>query len=79
VLAGGGAATERFISRLRVAAHAPSLGGVDTLVCEPRYTSHSHLTAAERAAVGVPDGFVRVSVGIENADDLIADFTQALR
>ncbi|MGH7627671.1 MAG: trans-sulfuration enzyme family protein [Gemmatimonadaceae bacterium] len=79
VLAGGGAATERFISRLKVAAHAPSLGGVDTLVCEPRYTSHSHLTAAQRAAVGVPDGFVRVSVGIENADDLIADFTQALR
>ncbi len=78
-LAGGGDAAQRFISGLELAAHAASLGGVDTLVSEPRYTSHAHLTPAERAAVGIPDGFVRVSVGIESAEDLIADFAQALR
>jgi cystathionine beta-lyase/cystathionine gamma-synthase len=77
-LEGGGDAAERFIGRLRLAVHAPSLGGVDTLVSEPRFTSHSLLTPAERAALGIPDGFVRISVGIENAEDLIADFEQAL-
>jgi cystathionine beta-lyase/cystathionine gamma-synthase len=78
-LAGGGEAAHRFVSRLEVAAHAASLGGVDTLVSEPRYTSHAHLTPEEREAIGIRDGFVRVSVGIESAEDLIADFGQALR
>ncbi|HEU4641643.1 MAG TPA: PLP-dependent aspartate aminotransferase family protein [Gemmatimonadaceae bacterium] len=78
-LAGGADAAERFISRLKVIAHAASLGGVDTLVSEPRFSSHAHLTPEQRAAIGVPDGFVRVSVGIEDADDLIADIEQALR
>jgi cystathionine beta-lyase/cystathionine gamma-synthase len=78
-LDGGGDAAERFISRLRVMTHAPSLGGVDTLVSEPRFTSHAAMTPAERAAIGIPDGFVRISVGIEDADDLIADMTQALK
>ena len=78
-LAGGGDAAERFISRLRVMTHAPSLGGVDTLVSEPRFTSHASMTPAERAAIGVPDGFVRISVGIEDGDDLIADVNQALK
>jgi len=78
-LAGGGDAAERFISRLRLMTHAPSLGGVDTLVSEPRFTSHASMTPAERAAVGVPDGFVRISVGIEDVDDLIADVSQALK
>lgn len=78
-LAGGGDAAERFISRLRVMTHAPSLGGVDTLVSEPRFTSHASMTPAERAAIGVPDGFVRISVGIEDVDDLIADASQALK
>ncbi|HEY7878762.1 MAG TPA: PLP-dependent aspartate aminotransferase family protein [Gemmatimonadaceae bacterium] len=78
-LADGGDAAERFISRLRVILHAPSLGGVDTLVCEPRFTSHAGLTPSQRAAIGIPDGFVRVSVGIEDVDDLIADMSQALK
>jgi cystathionine beta-lyase/cystathionine gamma-synthase len=78
-LAGGGPAAERFIRRLRIAAHATSLGGVDTLVSEPRFTSHAAMSPDERAAAGIPDGFVRVSVGIEDADDLIADFAQALK
>ncbi len=78
-LAGGGDAAERFISRLRVMTHAPSLGGVDTLDSEPRFTSHASMAPAERAAIGVPDGFVRISVGIEDVDDLIADVSQALK
>ena len=77
-LAGGAAATDRFLGRLALVLHAASLGGVDTLVSEPRRTSHAHLSAEERAAVGVPDGFLRLSVGIEDADDLIADLEQAL-
>jgi cystathionine beta-lyase/cystathionine gamma-synthase len=78
-LKGGAAAAERMLRRLRIAQHAPSLGGVETLVSEPRLTSHASLTPAQRAAQGIPDGFVRVSVGIEDVDDLIRDFTRALR
>ena len=71
-------AGERVLRRLQLITHAPSLGGVDTLVSEPRFTSHAHLTAEERATLGVPDGFLRLSVGVESADDLIADLAQAL-
>ena len=78
-LTGGGRAAERFIRKLRLIRHAPSLGGVDSLVSEPRHSSHTHLTADERATLGIPDGFLRLSVGIEDADDLIADLEQALR
>ena len=77
-LKGGGAAADHFVRRLKVITHAPSLGGVDSLISEPRYTSHAHLTSGQRAAIGIPDGFLRISVGIENAEDLIADITQAL-
>lgn len=78
-LAGGGRAADRFLRRLRLITHAPSLGGVDTLVCEPRYTSHAKMTVAERAQIGIPDGFLRVSIGLEDPDDLIADIEQALK
>lgn len=78
VLRGGGQATERFLSRLTLIKHAPSLGGVDSLISEPRYTSHARLTPEERAAAGIPDGFLRISVGIEDAGDLIADIQRAL-
>lgn len=78
-LAGGGKSADRFLRRLRLVTHAPSLGGVDTLVSEPRYTSHAHLTSEERAAIGIPDGFLRLSIGIEDAADLIADLEQALK
>jgi cystathionine beta-lyase/cystathionine gamma-synthase len=78
-LAGGGPAADRFVRGLRLVTHAASLGGVDTLVSEPRYNSHGHLSSDERAAIGIPDGFLRISVGIEDADDLIADLEQALR
>jgi cystathionine beta-lyase/cystathionine gamma-synthase len=77
-LVGGAKAADRFVRRLRVFRHAPSLGGVDSLVSEPRHTSHAHLSAAERSRAGIPDGFLRLSVGIEDAEDLIADLAQAL-
>ena len=77
VLDGGGEAADRFCRELRVAAPAPSLGGVETLVSEPRHTSHVHLSAEERQALGIPDGFVRISVGLEDLEDLKADFGAA--
>lgn len=78
-LKGGGKAADRFLKKLKLIAHAPSLGGVDSLVSEPRYTSHAKMTSAERAAIGIPDGFLRFSIGLESADDLIADLEQALK
>ncbi|HSQ29937.1 MAG TPA: aminotransferase class I/II-fold pyridoxal phosphate-dependent enzyme [Gemmatimonadaceae bacterium] len=77
-LAGGADAADEFLSKLKIFRHAPSLGSVDSLVSEPRYTSHAHLTAAERARAGIPDGFLRLSIGIESAKDLIGDIEQAL-
>jgi cystathionine beta-lyase/cystathionine gamma-synthase len=77
-VAGGAAGSEQFLKRLKLVTHAPSLAGVESLISEPRLTSHRHLTSEERAALGFPDGFVRLSCGIEDADDLIADLDQAL-
>jgi cystathionine beta-lyase/cystathionine gamma-synthase len=77
-LTGGARAAEKFLRKLKIIRHAPSLGGVDSVVSEPRFTSHAHLTASQRAAVGIPDGFVRLSIGIESANDLIGDIEQAL-
>ncbi|MYJ17688.1 MAG: PLP-dependent transferase, partial [Gemmatimonadetes bacterium] len=78
VLEGGGEAADRFCSHLRLAAPAPSLGGVETLVSQPRHTSHVDLSSAERHALGIPDGFVRISVGLEDLEDLKADFSAAV-
>jgi len=77
-LKGGVRAAERFLRALVLVAHAPSLGGVETLVSEPRLTSHKSLSPAARTQAGIPDGFLRFSLGLEDADDLIADFAQAL-
>ncbi len=78
-LAGGARAADRFAKRLKLARYAASLGGVDTLVSEPRFSSHARLSADERARIGIPDGFIRLSVGLEDVDDIIADLEQALR
>lgn len=78
VLDGGGRAANKFMRRLRLMAVAPSLGGVESLVSQPRYTSHARMSTRKRASVGIPDGFVRLSVGIENVDDLLRDLEQAL-
>jgi cystathionine beta-lyase/cystathionine gamma-synthase len=77
-IAGGGPAGTVFVQALKLAKLAPSLGGVETLVSEPRYTSHAGMTPERREANGIRDGFIRVSLGIEDADDIIADFAQAL-
>lgn len=77
-LAGGASAADAFLRKLRIFTHAASLGGVDSLVIEPRFSSHARMTPEERAAMGIPDGFVRLSIGVEDAEDLIADLAQAL-
>jgi len=76
---GGGPAIVKFVKKLQVFTYAASLGGVDSLVIEPRYSSHEHMTPEEREKIGIPDGFLRMSIGIENAEDLIADIEQALQ
>lgn len=78
VVKGGDEAALRMTQSLRLMCVAPSLGGVETLVSMPRYTSHSALSREQRHAAGIPDGFVRLALGIEDADDLVADLEQAL-
>ncbi|HYW31463.1 MAG TPA: PLP-dependent aspartate aminotransferase family protein [Gemmatimonas sp.] len=77
-LAGGIDAVARLLPALSLFVNATSLGGVDSLVSEPRFTSHRHMASEQRAALGIPDGFVRLSVGLEDADDLIADLATGL-
>lgn len=77
-LAGGVAAAERALRRLELFVHATSLGGVESLVSEPRLTSHKSLGPEGRARLGIPDGFLRLSCGIEDAADLIEDLRQAV-
>ena len=69
---------EEFCRRVRIPAVAPSLGGVHTLLTRPATTSHAGLTPAERQQLGIGDGLLRLSVGIESTDDLLEDFAQAL-
>jgi cystathionine beta-lyase/cystathionine gamma-synthase len=78
-LRGGPDAAQRLLSRLKLIIHAPSLGGVESLISEPRFTSHREIAPAERERQGIPDGFLRLSCGIEDADDIIADLEQAGR
>ncbi len=75
---GGPEAAERILSTLRIPYHAPSLGGVETLVTRPAATSHASLTREERARMGIGDDLIRVSCGIESAEDLVEDFAIAL-
>jgi O-acetylhomoserine/O-acetylserine sulfhydrylase-like pyridoxal-dependent enzyme len=77
-LAGGRDAGRRFIEATRVAALAPSLGGLETLVSHPASTTHRQLDADALQAAGIGAGMVRVSVGLEDGPDLAEDFTQAL-
>jgi len=69
---------DQFLSRLHVVMPALSLGGVESLVCIPSRTSHRLMSPAERQRAGISDGLVRVSVGIEDVEDLLEDFEQAL-
>lgn len=77
-LKGGAKVTERMLKRLKLITHAPSLAGVETLVSEPRLTSHKGIGADGRTKIGIPDGFLRLSCGIEDAEDIIGDLEQAL-
>jgi cystathionine beta-lyase/cystathionine gamma-synthase len=77
-LKGGARAAEKFLKKLKLIRHAPSLAGVESLISEPRLTSHRKMTEEQRAKQGIPDGFVRLSCGLENAEDIIADLEQAL-
>ncbi len=78
-LKGGLDAAERFMQRVTVPIVAPSLGGVETLVTRPATTSHAGMSADERKAAGITDSLIRLSVGIEDTQDLIEDFEIALR
>jgi cystathionine beta-lyase/cystathionine gamma-synthase len=75
---GDAAAAQRLLDRLTLPIVAPSLGGVETLITRPATTSHAGLSPQERRALGISDGLIRVSVGLENTDDLIGDFEHAL-
>ena len=77
-LKGGFAHVERFVSRLRLFLLAESLGGVESLVCYPTKMTHGALPEAERLKRGIKDNLVRLSVGIEHAQDLQADLENAL-
>ncbi|MCS6913176.1 MAG: aminotransferase class I/II-fold pyridoxal phosphate-dependent enzyme [Myxococcales bacterium] len=74
----GVAGVERLLSRTQLLIQAPSLGGVETLVTRPATTSHASLTPAERHRLGISDALLRISVGLEDPEDLIEDLAQAL-
>ena len=70
---------ERFIQKMTLPTEAPSLGGVETLITRPCTTSHSGMSLDDRESLGISDNLIRVSVGIEATEDLLADFEQALQ
>ena len=67
-----------FLKKLNLIKPALSLGGVETIICAPVATSHEKMSDAERAELGITNSLLRLSVGIEDPDDLIADIEQAL-
>lgn len=67
-----------FLRRLRICKNAVSLGGVESLACHPATTTHSEMSPEEQQAGGVTEGLVRISVGVEDARDLLSEFTKAL-
>jgi cystathionine beta-lyase/cystathionine gamma-synthase len=77
-LKGGKRAAFDFLRRLKIARNAVSLGGVETLACHPATTTHSEMSADELSRFGIGDGLVRLSIGVEDARDLLADFQAAL-
>lgn len=78
VLRGGYERCRRFIDALQLISHSPNLGDTRSIVTHPTSTTHSKLTEAERQAVGIVPGLVRISVGLEHLDDIIGDLEQAL-
>ncbi len=78
VVAGGRAAAGRAIDRFRLATIAPSLGGVETLVEQPAVMSYHELDDEALAAIGIDPGLIRLSVGVEETEDVISDVLHAL-
>jgi len=79
MLKGGFEAVKRVLPKLRLARRAANLGSVETIAGPPATTSHCECSAAEREAMGIPEGLIRYSVGIEDAGELMADLDQALK
>ena len=75
---GGEEASFRFLDAMKIAKLAVSLGGTETLASHPAAMTHLSVPDERKAALGITDNLVRISIGVEDADDLIADFTQAL-
>ena len=71
--------TSRVVDAAKIPRIAPSLGGVESLIMQPMLMSYYNCTAEERQLFGIDDNMIRMSCGIENADDLIADLQQALQ
>ena len=78
VLKGGLPSAKKFLEKVEIFALAESLGGVESLIEHPAIMTHASIPAEQRAELGIDDGLVRLSVGIEDLDDLIADIDQAL-
>jgi cystathionine gamma-synthase len=78
VVRGGLDAASGFVDAMKLARIGPSFGGVETLVEQPAIMSYYGMTSDQRSAVGIADGLVRLSVGVEDAEDLVADIDQAL-
>jgi cystathionine beta-lyase/cystathionine gamma-synthase len=76
---GGGAAAKRFIRATTLPIKAPSLGGVETLLTQPTLTSHAGMSPEDRQKLGITDGLVRMSVGLEATEDVIEDFAAAFQ
>lgn len=79
VLEGGEPHARRFLQRCQLFTLAESLGGVESLIEHPALMTHASIPADQRAAIGIDDGLVRLSVGVEDVTDLIADLSQALK
>lgn len=79
VIRGGLAKAKSFLENVRVFSLAESLGGVESLIEHPAIMTHASLPAENRKALGIDDGLIRISVGIENDEDLLADLDQALK
>jgi O-acetylhomoserine (thiol)-lyase len=75
---GGREAGIRFINKVKLASHLANIGDSKTLVIHPASTTHQQLSEAEQLAAGVTPDYIRVSVGTEHIDDIIADFAQAM-
>jgi len=75
---GGSESVTQFLGSLRICQLAVSLGGIESLICPPALTTHRRLTKSERFRAGIKDNLIRLSLGIENAQDLIGDLDQAL-